>query len=245
MSASYENAPSTDVVELEKLVTEHAELVRRIAYHLLARMPSHIDVDDMIQAGMIGLLSAAENFSAAKGANFATYAGIRIRGAMLDEARKMSHTPRSTFRNARQISVAIQDIERETGRDARDTEIAAKLNVDMDELHRMLESAASTRMLSLDELAGETGEVPQLSAEDEGGPLEALEQEQFQRDMVAAIEKLPQREQLVLSLYYEQELNLREIGEILGVGESRVCQIHAQAVLRVRARLGAWLDNDF
>jgi RNA polymerase sigma factor for flagellar operon FliA len=243
MSAGYGNPSTIDPTALTELVTEHAELVRRIAYHLLARMPSHIDVDDMIQAGMLGLLSAAENFSPDKGANFATYAGIRIRGAMIDEARKMSQTPRSTFRKAKQIAGAIQEIESETGRDARDTEIAAKLGVEMDELHRMLESAASARMLSLEEIMGEGSDGALLADEDEDAPMAAIQDEQFRRDMAAAIEKLPEREQLVLSLYYEQELNLREIGEVLGVGESRVCQIHAQAVLRIRARLSDWLES--
>jgi len=244
MSAGYDSPSPLDAGALSELVTEHAELVRRIAYHLLARLPSHVEIDDLIQAGMLGLLSAAENFSASKGANFATYAGIRIRGAMLDETRKMSHTPRSTFRNSKQISEAIQGIERETGRDARDSEIAERLGVSMDEFHRMLESAASTKMLSLDELTSERQDGPGLVSDDEAGPLEVLEAEEFRRDVVAAIERLPEREQLVLSLYYEQELNLREIGEVLGVGESRVCQIHAQAVLRIRARVGEWLGDD-
>jgi RNA polymerase sigma factor for flagellar operon FliA len=244
MSASYETSVGLDAEALHELVTEHVELVRRIAYHLLARMPSHIDIDDLIQAGMIGLLNAAENFSASKGANFATYAGIRIRGAMLDEARKMSHSPRSTYRNAKKISQAIQQIEKETGADARDADIAKKLGVGMDELHKMLESAASTRMLSLDELANQKPDAVALAGAADDEPMAALQQEQFRDAVVAAVETLPEREQLVLSLYYEQELNLREIGEVLGVGESRVCQIHSQAVLRIRARLGDWLEND-
>ena len=244
MSATYETSAGHDTEALHALVTEHAELVRRIAYHLLARMPSHIDIEDLIQAGMLGLLNAAENYSASKGANFVTYAGIRIRGAMLDEARKMSHSPRSTFRNAKQISRAIQELERETGADARDADIARKLGVGMDELHKMLESAASTRMLSLDELVGEKQDGIAVAGESVDEPLATLEDEQFRDAVVAAIESLPERERLVLSLYYEQELNLREIGDVLGVGESRVCQIHAQAVLRIRARLGDWLASE-
>lgn len=226
------------------IVTAHAELVRRIAFYLLAKMPPQVDVDDLIQAGMIGLLHAIENYSATKGTNFTTYAGIRIRGAILDEARKMSHTPRSTFRTAKQISAAIRSIEKETARDARDAEIAEKLGVSMDRFHRMLENAALSKMLSIEELAGSRQDGLGLVAGAEASPVEVLEEEQFRSDLVAAIENLPEREQLVLSLYYEQELNLREIGEVLGVGESRVCQIHAQAVLRLRARLSDWLKAD-
>ena len=118
MSATYEIVGSGDLSP-DRVVLEHAELVKRIAYHLVSKMPPHVEVDDLIQAGMIGLLSAAQNFSADKGANFETYAGIRIRGAMLDEARKANWTPRSTFKNAKQVAEAIRLIENRTGRDAK------------------------------------------------------------------------------------------------------------------------------
>lgn len=244
MSASHETPSALGTDVLSALVAEYSELVRRIAYHVLARTPPHVEADDLIQAGMIGILNAAEDFSASKGASFATYAGIRIRGAMLDQTRKANHAPRSTFRNAKQISEAVQTIERETSRDARNSEVAATLGVSMKEFHRMRESAAAARMLSLDEFTADTPDGAGLVEAEEAGPLQSLEQEQFRGAVTAAIERLPEREQLVLSLYYEQELNLREIGEVLGVGESRVCQIHAQAVLRVRARLTDWLECD-
>ena len=186
---------------------------------------------------MIGLLNAAQNFSADKGANFETYAGIRIRGAMLDEARKANWTPRSTFKNAKQVAEAIRVIENRTGRDAKAADVAEVLGVSIEEYHRMLESAASSRLLSFEQLALDPERSMLLPESPDAGPELALEDDQFRNALAEAIEGLPEREQLVLSLYYDEELNLREIGEVLNVSESRVCQIHGQAVLRIRSRL--------
>jgi RNA polymerase sigma factor for flagellar operon FliA len=243
MSAKQEAVRIPDLSP-DRLVVDHAELVKRIAYHLVSKMPPHVEVDDLIQAGMIGLLNAAENFSPDKGANFETYAGIRIRGAMLDEARKANWTPRSTFRNAKQVAEAVRTIENETGRDARPAEVAQAMDISLDEYHRILESAASSRLLSLEQLAGDPERAGMLPRSTDDGPLEYLEEDDFRDALIQAIGTLPQREQLVLSLYYEEELNLREIGEVLEVSESRVCQIHGQAVVRIRARLDQWLRSD-
>jgi RNA polymerase sigma factor for flagellar operon FliA len=236
MTASYEAVAHSEL-SLDELVVKHADLVKRIAYHLVSRMPPRIEVDDLIQAGMIGLLNAAQNFSPSKGANFETYAGIRIRGAMLDEARKANWTPRSTVRNAKQLAQATREVEGRTGRDARPAEVAEHLGIDLDEYHRILESSASGRLLSLDQLTSDPERVGLLPESSEEAPEQALEGDQFREALAKAIDSLPQREQLVLSLYYDEELNLREIGEVLEVSESRVCQIHGQAVVRIRARL--------
>ena len=242
MSATYEVVGPGDLSP-DRVVLEHAELVKRIAYHLVSKMPPHVEVDDLIQAGMIGLLSAAQNFSADKGANFETYAGIRIRGAMLDEARKANWTPRSTFKNAKQVAEAIRLIENRTGRDAKATDVAEALGVSIEEYHRMLESAASSRLMSFEQLAQDPERSRLLPESPDEGPEDALEDDQFRDALAEAIETLPEREQLVLSLYYDEELNLREIGEVLDVSESRVCQIHGQAVLRIRSRLKRWFEE--
>jgi len=244
MTPGYKTAVAANLPPPDQLVLRHGELVKRIAYHVVSRLPSHIEVDDLIQAGMIGLLNAAQNFTPTKGANFETYAGIRIRGAMLDEARRSNWTPRSTFRNAKQVSLAIRSIENRTGRDAKAQDIAGALGVTLEEYHRMVESAASSRILSYEQLADDPERASMLPEAPEDGPETALEEDQFREAIGAAIAALPERERLVLSLYYDQELNLREIGEILEVSESRVCQIHGQAVLRVRARLDKWFIEE-
>lgn len=222
------------------LVEKHAGLVKRIAHHLMARLPASVIVDDLIQAGMIGLLEAARNFDGSKGASFETFAGIRIRGAMLDEIRKGDWTPRSVHKNGRAITEAIAAVERETGRDARDTEVAEKLQVGIDDYHQMLNEVNAGRMIGIEDL-GVTEDV--ISGEKEKGsdaPFDDLLQGSFQKALAHAITTLPEREAIVLSLYYDEELNLREIGEVLEVSESRVSQIHSQAMLRLKTRMQSW-----
>jgi RNA polymerase sigma factor for flagellar operon FliA len=187
---------------------------------------------------MIGLLDAAGHYTATKGANFETYAGIRIRGAMLDEVRRSDWTPRSVHRTAREVSEAVRRIENETGRDARPADIAAQLGLSLEEYFKAAQNAVTCRVFSFEQITSEEDESPaDKLAHDGPGPVECLEEESFRDALAAVIDSLPQREKLVLSLYYDEELNLREIGEVLGVTESRVCQIHTQAVVRVRARL--------
>jgi RNA polymerase sigma factor for flagellar operon FliA len=224
-----------------QLVQRHSDLVRRIAYHLMARLPPSVDAGDLIQAGLIGLLEAARNFSGAHGASFETYAGIRIRGAMLDELRRGDWAPRSLHRRQREISAAMHAIEQETGREARDGEVAGRLGIELEEYYRSLQDAAQCRVLSMSPRGGE--DDSDLDAPDgSAGPQQELEHSEFQEELAEAIRNLPERERLVLSLYYEQELNLREIGAVLDVSESRVCQIHGQALLRLRARLAEWRE---
>jgi RNA polymerase sigma factor for flagellar operon FliA len=219
----------------EELVRRHASLVKRIAYHLAARLPSHVNADDLIQAGMIGLLESAKHFDDSRGASFETYAGIRIRGAMLDELRKVDWAPRSVHRNARTIAEAIREVERRTGRDATDVDIAAELGMKLDQYHGMVADSARTQVLSMTVEEDERG-IGEI-ADDADGPEALVERDDFQRALTASIKELPERERLVMSLYYEQELNLREIGKTLDITESRVCQIHGQALVRLRARL--------
>lgn len=230
-------------LDSERLVEEHLGLVKRIACHLLGRLPANVQLEDLVQAGTIGLLEAARHFDASQGASFETYAGIRIRGAMLDEVRRNDWTPRSVHRNARRVSAAIKAVENATGREAQPREIAAALEVDIDEYHAMARDTVAARLFSLSELAEDDGSFEDRLPGDEIGPAGAFDREAFGRDLAAAVGSLPEREQLVMSLYYEQDLNLREIGAVLGVTESRVCQLHGQALARVRARLASWVDD--
>jgi RNA polymerase sigma factor for flagellar operon FliA len=225
----------------DELVRRHAPLVRRIAYHLMGRLPPSVDVGDLIQAGMIGLLESARNFAQDKGASFETFAGIRIRGAMLDELRKSDWTPRSVHRKTREVAETIRQIELETGAEAEDAEVMRRLGLSAEEYHQILTDATCARLLSLtasDE--SEDSGVLDVADETSLGPAQSLEDTGMREALTAAITELPEREQLVMSLYYEQELNLKEIGAVLGVSESRVCQIHGQAVIRLRGKLAGW-----
>jgi len=227
----------------DRLVTQHVSLVKRIAYHLVSRLPPSVQVEDLIQAGMIGLLEAAKNYNPSQGASFETYAGIRIRGAMLDEIRRSDWTPRSVHRKVRMVAEAVRGIENVKGRDARDTEVAEVLGLTLEEYHAILQDAAGCRVFSYDDPNIGGADSEGAGPGSQAGPLEMLQHEDFQGCLAEAISGLPERERLVMSLYYDEELNLREIGEILGVSESRVCQIHGQALIRLRARMTEWFPN--
>lgn len=226
---------------IEWVVDTYGVLVKRIAHHLTARMPPQVSIDDMIQAGMLGLIESAQKYDDSKGASFETYAGIRIRGAMLDEVRRGDWVPRSVYRNSRKVSDAIKEIENRTGRDAKDDEIAKQLGVTKEEYFTILQDVNSAKLFSINELVGYEDGVPDNN--DKGPfsqPDKAIQDSSLVEALVEAIKTIPEREQLVLSLYYEEELNLREIGEVIGVSESRVSQIHTQAAHRLRSRLGDW-----
>ena len=220
------------------LMNQHAGLVKRIAYHLAARLPSSVEIDDLIQAGSIGLLEAARNFQGDRGTSFETYAGIRIRGAMLDELRRGDWAPRSLHRRARDVEAAMRAIEQETGREAKDSEIALRMGVSIGEYFEAVADAARCQVLSTEGFS-EDSEGYDAPAED-ADPDSQVSRAEFQSELIKAIGNLPEREKLVMSLYYERELNLKEIGKVLDVSESRVCQIHGQALVRLRARLGDW-----
>ncbi|MCJ8339774.1 MAG: RNA polymerase sigma factor FliA [Pseudomonadales bacterium] len=225
------------------LIEKYAPLVKRIAHHLLARLPSSILVDDLIQAGMIGLLEAARRYDSSKGASFETYAGIRIRGSIIDEVRRGDWTPRSVHRNGRRISEAMQSVEARTGSDATDVAIAEEMDISIDEYHKLLKDNVESRLFSVEELTNSDGDGPGEQLMDaDPGPLRNTEKNAFVESLAQAIQTLPERERLVLALYYDEELNLKEIGQILEVSESRVSQIHSQAAHRLRARLRQWQD---
>jgi RNA polymerase sigma factor FliA len=224
----------------EALVKAHHLLVKRIAYHLLGRLPRSIQLDDLMQAGMVGLLEAANHYDKTKGASFETYAGIRIRGHMLDEVRRNDWVPRSVYRNARLIAKAVRQVENEVGHDATDKDIAHVLGVGLEEYHRMLNDANGAHLYGFDDL-GVTDDTLTLKSDSAAQlpePQSKVMRDEFKDRLANIIEGLPEKERLVLSLYYEHELNLKEIGDLLEVSESRVSQIHSQATHRIRARIG-------
>ncbi len=228
---------------LQKInVEEFAPLVKRIAYHMMMRMPASVQVDDLIQAGMIGLIEAAQKYDTSRGASFETYAGIRIRGAIVDEMRRGDWAPRSVHRNSRKIAQAIKAVEARTGREAQDVDVAAELEISLDEYFEMLQDSNSSRLYSYEETFGE--EDSNIDASETSSafasPFEGLQRDGLKKALAEAIAQLPERERMVLALYYDQELNLKEIGLVLGVSESRISQIHSQAAARLKTRLAGW-----
>ncbi len=226
----------------DERVIQHVPLVNRIAYHLKGRLPDTVQIDDLIQAGMLGLLEAVKNYDNSQGASFDTYAGIRIRGSMLDEVRRSDWTPRSVHKKARMVSEAIKIVENQLGRDARDIDIAEHLGINLEEYNHIIQDTSGCKTLSVEALSESGDQV--LNSSEEQEPVDLLGEEKFQQALAKAIEELPERECLVVSLYYDEELNLREIGEVLDVSESRVSQICSQAMLRLRARLSDWYDEE-
>ncbi len=239
MNAVVDAYRAQQLPSLQDLISEHQPLVRRIAYHLLAKLPSSVEVDDLLQAGQLGLIEAAQHFRVDAGASFATFAGIRIRGAMLDELRKGDWAPRSVHRRARELADAIRRVEARTGHEAADAEIAKELGISLSDYHHHAEDAARAPLMSLDGVAESDPSILDQVA-DNDTPEHDLLREDFKRALAKGIAQLPEREKLVMSLYYQDELNLKEVGVVLGVSESRVCQLHAQALLRLRARLSDW-----
>jgi len=233
MYAEVENLDDKDQI------VRHASLVKRIAYHLLNRLPPTVQIDDLIQAGMVGLLEAASNFDAEMGASFETFAGIRIRGSMIDEIRRSDWTPRSVHRKFRSVSEAIRKIENETGEDAKDADVASALGISLGDYHQILIDSSSSRIYSIDTMEENTQDAA-IPSSSEITPEEAFSQSEYQQQLAEAVRQLPEKEQLVMSLYYDDELNFREIGEILDVTESRICQLHGQALLRIKARMSEW-----
>lgn len=221
----------------ETLVKNHALLVKRIAHHLLGRLPQSVQLDDLIQAGMLGLLEATRHYDSSKGASFETYAGIRIRGYMLDEVRRNDWVPRSVYRNSRMISEAVKHVEHRLGREAKDSEIAAELGISLNEYHEMLQDSASSHLYGFEDLGVTDDALKGEEGKNSTEPHANVFHSDLMSRLAEVIKGLPHKEQMVLSLYYEHDLNLKEIGEVLGVSESRVSQILSQATHRIKSRL--------
>lgn len=221
------------------LVEAYAPLVKRIAFQLMAKLPASVDVDDLIQNGMIGLLDAIGRYEEGLGAQFETYAVQRVRGAMLDGLRENDWLPRSLRRDMRRIEAAIHALEQRHGRAPSETELAESLGVPLAEYQHMLQEARGHQLVYFEDFSDADGDdyLERHLGQTEANPLAILEDADMRAKLVGAIQDLPEREKLVMALYYDEELNLREIGEVLGVTESRVCQLHSQAVARLRSRV--------
>jgi len=227
----------------DRLILTYAPLVKYVAGRLGSGLPAHVDEGDLVSYGLLGLIGAIERYDPSRDIKFETYAIARIKGAIIDELRALDWVPRSVRSRAREIERAIAELEAKTGLAPTDEQIAAKIGISVDELEESLTDISRSSIAALDELWSLSGEGDQISLmdtiEDETGPRPeaALDQTEMREALADAIARLPEREKLVVTLYYYEELTLREIGEVLGVTESRVSQLHTKAILRLKARL--------
>lgn len=226
----------------DEQITKYAPLVKRIAYHMMARLPASVEVDDLIQVGLIGLMDAVSRFDGTQGAQFESYATQRIRGSMLDELREADWLPRHVRQKSRQIEAAINKLEQRNGKAPTEQEISAELGMPIEQYQSMLGDVKCSQLLYYEDFSDEDSAsfLERYLADGSSDPLAVLEDGGFRASLVAAIHNLPERERSMMGMYYEQDMNLKEIGAVLGVSESRVCQLHSQAVARLRAQLKIW-----
>jgi len=227
----------------DALLKQYSPLVRRLAHQMIAKLPANVEIDDLIQVGMIGLNDALSRFDLAQGVQFETFATQRIRGAMLDELRGSDWMSRGDRRNQRSIEAAVHRLEQRLGRAPHESEIAAEMGLKLADYQELLGKVRGTQLVYLEDMSGDDGDEDYLDrhvADAEANPLGRLADRQMREALVAAIENLPEREQYVMSMYYEHDMNLKEIAAVLGVTESRVCQLHSQSIARLRTRLREW-----
>ncbi len=226
-------------IDKEACLRDHSQLVQRLAHQLMTRLPCSVQIDDIIQAGMMGLLDAATRYDQLHGAQFETYATQRIRGAMLDELREADWLPRSLRRDMRRIEAAISHLQQELGRGPNETEIAQQLGISLVEYQQLLQESRGAQLVYFEDFQDEDHDdfFEHFEFGNDVDPMSLLQDERFKSELVHAIENLPEREKMMMGMIYEQEMNLREIGEVMGVSESRVSQLHSQAVARLRSRM--------
>jgi RNA polymerase sigma factor for flagellar operon FliA len=227
-------------VNKDSLLTEHMPLVKRLAHHMKAKLPPSVEVDDLVQAGMIGLLDAINRYEETHGAQFETYAVMRIRGAMLDELRSSDWMPRTLRQDMRKIENAMAVLQQKLGRPPAESEVAKSLKLSLEDYQEMLGEGGGHQLVYYEDFKNEDGSdnfLDRYAQDDEADPLRSLMETGFRQAVIDAIDALPPREKLLMGLYYEEELNLKEIGAVMGVSESRVSQLHTQAVSRLRATL--------
>jgi RNA polymerase sigma factor FliA len=225
------------------LIKQYSPLVRRLAHQMIAKLPANVEVDDLIQVGLIGLTDALSRFDAEQGVQFETFATQRIRGAMLDELRGGDWMSRGTRRQQREIEVAVHKVEQRLGRAPKEEEIAKEMGLSLAEYQDTLSKVRGTQLVYLEDMSGDDGDNDYLDrhvADDNANPMAQLQDHRMREALVAAIKNLPEREQFVMSMYYEHDMNLKEIAAVLKVTESRVCQLHSQSIARLRVKLRDW-----
>ncbi|MBS7349125.1 MAG: RNA polymerase sigma factor FliA [Comamonas sp.] len=227
----------------DALIRQYAPLVRRIAYHMLAKLPPSVEVDDLIQVGMIGLAEALSRFEASQGVQFETFASQRIRGAMVDELRGNDWMSRSARKGQKDIENTIAQLEQSLGRAPKESEIAEAMELSLEDYQSLLGRVRGTQLIYLEDLGGSSeegeGYLDRHVADAEADPFAQLRDQRMRGALVQAIEELPEREKYVMAMYYEHDMNLKEIAAVLEVTESRVSQLHSQAIARLRTKMRA------
>ncbi len=226
----------------DDVIRRYLPLVKRIAYHMMARLPASVEVDDLIQVGLIGLMDAVNRFDGSQGAQFESYATQRIRGAMLDDLRDADWLPRHIRQKSRAIESAINRLAQRHGRQPTEPEISAELGISLSDYQSMLGDVKGNQLLYYEDFSDEESSdfLERYLVDDVSDPLSLLEDDGFRKGLVQAIEDLPEREKNLMGMYYEQDMNLKEIGAVMGVSESRICQLHSQAVARLRTKMKPW-----
>ena len=223
------------------LIRQYQPLVRRLAHHMMAKLPASVEVDDLIQVGLIGLADALTRFEASQGVQFETFATQRIRGAMLDELRENDWMSRGSRKSQKDIEVAMRRVEHRLGRTPKESEIAVELGMSLVDYQSLLGKVRGTQLVYLEDMSGRNEDddsyLDRHVADTEADPLNVLRDHKLREALVAAIKLLPEREQFIMSMYYEQDMNLKEIAAVLEVTESRICQLHSQSIARLRAKL--------
>ena len=223
------------------LIKQYQPLVRRLAHHMMAKLPASVEVDDLIQVGLIGLSDALSRFEASQGVQFETFATQRIRGAMLDELRENDWMSRGSRKSQKDIEVAMRRLEHKLGRSPIESEIAGELGISLTEYQSMLNKVRGTQLVYLEDMTRNSEDddtyLDRHVADSESDPLNMLRDQRLRQSLVSAIKGLPEREQFIMSMYYEQDMNLKEIAAVLEVTESRVCQLHSQSIARLRAKM--------
>jgi RNA polymerase sigma factor for flagellar operon FliA len=224
------------------LLKQYSPLVRRLAHQMIAKLPANVELDDLIQVGMIGLNDALSRFDANQGVMFETFATQRIRGAMLDELRGGDWMSRGDRRHQRSIEAAVHKLEQKLQRAPNESEIADEMGMMLADYQELLGKVRGTQLFYLEDLSGDEGDdfLDRHVADEGANPLDMLEDHRMREALVEAIGKLPEREQHVMSMYYEHDMNLKEIAVVLGVTESRICQLHSQSIARLRSKLRQW-----
>ncbi len=225
------------------LIKQYQPLVRRLAHHMMAKLPPSVEVDDLIQVGLIGLADALSRFEATQGVQFETFATQRIRGAMLDELRENDWMSRGSRKSQKDIESAIRRLEHRLGHTPKESEIAAELSMSLDDYQSLLYKVRGTQLLYLEDMSRRNEDddtyLDRHVADSTADPLNMLRDHNLREALVAAIKLLPEREQYIMSMYYEQDMNLKEIAAVLDVTESRICQLHSQSIARLRAKMRA------